>query len=198
ALTMAMSIVISGVVALTLTPVLCAMTLKPHAKNEQPRGLISFVNRFIKMVARRRANAVRFVLAILLGLGAGYGIYSLLHVEVIHELASEQIHLTPHGVPELWNSPEKIIGCVMAVLFFFTFRSMLSGSEPGEEKVRGPLGIFLHWFNRGVDLVTGGFVAIVSRIITRRLMTMLVIGCFGYGILVVNKVLTSGFIPLVG
>ena len=30
ALTMAMSIVLSGVVALTLTPVLCAMILKPH------------------------------------------------------------------------------------------------------------------------------------------------------------------------
>src|SRR6185436_3947949 len=82
ALTMAMSIVISGVVALTLTPVLCAMILKPHTKNEQQRGLISFVNRIIKMVARRRANALRFVLAILLGLGAGYVIYSLLHVEV--------------------------------------------------------------------------------------------------------------------
>ena len=31
-LTMAMSIVLSGVVALTLTPVLCAMILKPHTE----------------------------------------------------------------------------------------------------------------------------------------------------------------------
>ena len=32
-LTMAMSIVLSGVVALTLTPVLCAMLLKPHTSH---------------------------------------------------------------------------------------------------------------------------------------------------------------------
>ena len=31
-ITMAMSIVLSGVVALTLTPVLCAMILKPHGQ----------------------------------------------------------------------------------------------------------------------------------------------------------------------
>ncbi len=48
----------------------------------------------------------------------------------------------------------------------------------------------------GVEKVTGGYAAILSRIITRRLLTMLVIAAFGYGILVVNKVLPTGFIPL--
>ena len=194
ALTMAMSIVISGVVALTLTPVLCAMILKPHSKHEEQRGPIKLLNRFIKLLSGRYANAVRFVLAMALGLALGYGIFYALHnIEIIHELVSEQIALSKHGETPI---REIVIGSVMAVLFFFTFRSMLSGSEPGEEKVRGPLGIFLYWFNRGVDLVTGGFVAIVSRIITRRILTMVVIGCFSYGILLVNKVLPSGFIPL--
>jgi hydrophobic/amphiphilic exporter-1 (mainly G- bacteria), HAE1 family len=196
ALTMAMSIVLSGVVALTLTPVLCAMILKPHTKHAAERGLIPLLNRGIKFAAGSNANAVRLALAVILGLGAGYAFYELLHVEIIHELVSEQIQLTPHGRPEAWNSREKIIGVVMALLFILTFRSMLSGSEPGEEKVRGPLGIFLHYFNWGVDKVTNGFVAIVSRIITRRLLTIVVIGVFGYGILVVNQVLPSGFIPL--
>lgn len=193
-LTMAMSIVLSGVVALTLTPVLCAMILKPHTKHEEQRGPIKLLNRFIKLIAARYANALRFVLAVALGLAAGYGIfYLLVHVEVVHELVSEQIALSKH---DEWPIREIVISIVMAVLFILTFRSMLSGSEPGEDKVRGPLGIFLHWFNQGVELVTGGFVALVSRIITRRLMTMIVIGCFGYGILLVNKVLPSGFIPL--
>jgi len=195
-LTMAMSIVLSGVVALTLTPVLCAMILKPHTTHAAERGLIPVLNRGIKRVSGRYANAVRFVLAVLLGSAAGYGIYELLHVEIVHELVSEQISLTKHGVPEAWTSPERIIGLVMAVLFILTFRSMFSGSEPGEEKVRGPMGMFLGVFNKGVDLVTNGFVAIVGMIITRRLMTMIVVGCFAYGILVVNKVLPSGFIPL--
>jgi multidrug efflux pump subunit AcrB len=54
----------------------------------------------------------------------------------------------------------------------------------------------LHLFDRAVVLVTGGYVAIVDRIVVRRVLTMVVIGAFGYGIMVVNKVLPSGFIPL--
>lgn len=196
ALTMAMSIVLSGVVALTLTPVLCAMILKPHTKHASERGLIPVLNRGIKAVAGSKANAVRLVLSIVLGIFCGYLVYELIHVEVVHELISEQIALTHHGHPEAWNSREKIIGLVMAVLFILTFRSMFSGSEPGEVKVRGPLGIFLHYFNWGVDVVTNGFVAIVSKIITRRLLTLAVVGGFAYAILVVNQVLPSGFIPL--
>ncbi len=96
-LTMAMSIVLSGVVALTLTPVLCAMLLKPHAT----------------------------------------------HVG--------------------W---------------------------------RGPLAMLLHLFDRGVERVTGGYAAILRRIVTRRALTMLVISGFAYGIFVVNTQLSSGFIPL--
>lgn len=188
ALTMAMSIVLSGVVALTLTPVLCAMILKPHSNHEQQRGLIGFVNRVIRKSTGRYANVLRGLLSLALGLGAGYGIYELLHIEFVHELVSEQFHLT--------ETRTLVISGVMAVLFIFTFRSMFSGSEPGEKKKRGPLGIFLHLFDRGVEKVTGGFVAIVSRIVSRRLLTMLVIGGFGYGILLVNEVLPSGFIPL--
>lgn len=196
ALTMAMSIVLSGVVALTLTPVLCAMILKPHTKHASERGLVPWLNRGIKVAAGSKANAARLALAVILGLAAGYAFYLLLHVEFIHELVSEQIQLTHHGHAEAWNSREKIIGVILAVLFIFTFRSMLSGSEPGEVKIRGPLGIFLHYFNWGVDVVTNGFVVLVSAIITRRLLTMAVIGAFTYGILLVNQVLPSGFIPL--
>ncbi len=187
-LTMAMSIVLSGVVALTLTPVLCAMILKPHTKHVEQRGLIGLLNRGIKRAAGKGANAVRGVLAILLGLGVGYGIFRLLEVEIVHELVSEQMTLT--------ETKMIVIGGVVAVLAILTFRSMFSGSEPGEEKKRGPLGIFVHQFNRGVDVVTNGFVALVSLIITRRVLTMLVIGGFGYAILLVNQVLPSGFIPL--
>jgi HAE1 family hydrophobic/amphiphilic exporter-1 len=95
-LTMAVSIVLSGIVALTLTPVLCAMILKPH---------------------------------------------------------------DPH-------------------------------------KKRGPLALFLHLFDRGVEKVTGGYAAILRGIITLRLLTMLVIAGFSVGIFLVNNVLPSGFIPL--
>lgn len=187
ALTMAMSIVISGVVALSLTPVLCAMILKPHSSGEKPRGLLGMVNRGITMVGGRYAFVIRGILSVVLGLGAGAGLYYLLQVEIVHELVSEQFPLT--------ETRSWIISGVVALLAIFTVRAWISGSD-GSEKKRGPLGMFLHLFDRGVEKVTEVYAAIVGRIITRRVLTMLVIGGFGYGILVVNRVLPSGFIPL--
>jgi HAE1 family hydrophobic/amphiphilic exporter-1 len=96
-LTMAMAIVLSGVVALTLTPVLCAMLLKPHTTH------------------------------------VGF---------------------------------------------------------------RGPLALFLHMFDRAVERVTGGYAVILRQIVTRRVLTMGTITGFGYGIVLVNTQLSSGFIPL--
>ena len=96
-LTMATSIVLSGVVALTLTPVLCAMILKPHS---------------------------------------------------------------------------------------------------GPKKIRGPLALLLHIFDRGVEKVTGGYAGVLRRIVTLRMVTMMVIGGFCFAIYLVNTKLPSGFIPL--
>jgi HAE1 family hydrophobic/amphiphilic exporter-1 len=66
----------------------------------------------------------------------------------------------------------------------------------GQVKPRGPLGMLLHVFDRGVEKVTGGYAAFLRRIVTQRLLTMLIIGGFGAGIYLVNTLLPSGFIPL--
>ena len=186
-LTMAMSIVISGVVALSLTPVLCAMILKPHGVNEAERGLIGFVNRFLKKMAGRFAFLPRALLCIVLGLAVGGGVYYVLQIEIVHEVLSEQIDLSEDRL--------RIIAGVVAVVAILSFRAAFSGSD-GSRKVRGPLGIFLRLFDRAVEKVTGAYAGILGLVITRRIMTIVVIGLFGYGILVVNKVLPSGFIPL--
>ena len=187
-LTMAMSIVLSGLVALTLTPVLCAMILRPHTKHQEHGPVLSFLNRCTKGIAGRNANVLRNVLAVLLGLGAGYGFYYLLNIHIVHELVSEQFPLTEERT--------KIIAGVMALLFILTFRSMLSGSEPSEKKIRGPLGMFLHFFNQCVEKVTSGHAGILRLLVPRRVFTMLVVSGFGYGIFFVNGLLPSGFIPL--
>ena len=160
-LTMAMSIVLSGVVALTLTPVLRAMILRPH-KNDQKQGaVLGLLNRCFKGIAGRYANALRNVLAVLLGLGAGYGFYHVLNIHIIHELVSEQFPLT--------EDRTKIISGVMVLLFVLTFRSMLSGSEPSEKKIRGPLGMFLHFFNQCVENVTSAYARILRLLVPRRI-----------------------------
>lgn len=65
-ITMASSIVISAIVALTLTPVLCAMILKPHdhgkgKRNLLTRGLDAFNRGFDKLTNRYVAVLKRFV-----------------------------------------------------------------------------------------------------------------------------------------
>lgn len=191
-LTMAMAIVLSGVVALTLTPVLCAMLLKPHSNHGQETGPIAWSFRFLNCcltkIAGRFAFVLRGILAVLAGVGAGMGIYYLLKVEVVFHLVSEQVPLTDRN--------SIIVSSIIGLLSIFTMRSLLSGSDASNPKKRGPLGIFLYWFNQGVEMVTFGYAAILGKIVTLRLITLLVIGGFCYGIFVVNKVLPSGFIPL--
>jgi len=81
-LTMATSIVLSGVVALTLTPVLCAMILKPHTGHVKKRGplaiLLHLFDRGVEKVTGRYASIVRRIVTrraltsfVILGFGVG-------------------------------------------------------------------------------------------------------------------------------
>ena len=187
ALTMAMSIVLSGVVALTLTPVLCAMILCPHSDYDSPRGLAGFVNRGTRRLGGKSAPVLRGLISVILGLAVAYGVYELLHVELIHEVISEQIELT--------DQRSLIIAGLVAVLAILSFWAAFSGGD-GAKKQKGPLGLFLHLFDRAVEKVTSIYAGVLGLIITRRILTLLIIGAFGYGILIVNETLPTGFIPL--
>ncbi|MEZ6095593.1 MAG: efflux RND transporter permease subunit [Pirellulaceae bacterium] len=186
-LTMAMSIVLSGVVALSLTPVLCAMILKPHDGSERKRGLIPRINNGISGLGRRGATVARFLLCVLFGAAIGAGVFYLLKVEIVHEVISEQLELTSFRMIA--------IAAVVGVLAALSLRSTLSGTD-GSKKAKGPIGFFLYLFDRAVEQVTRVYAVMVGGIITRRILTIVIIGVFGYGILLVNKVLPSGFIPL--
>jgi hydrophobic/amphiphilic exporter-1 (mainly G- bacteria), HAE1 family len=129
-ITMATSIVLSGVVALTLTPVLCAMILKPHG----------FVPK-------------RGWLGTLMMIIVGGAMVVLLNFLIYH----------------LWGWP----GLAMNVLPF----------------VRKP-------FDRAVEKVTEGFAAFLRPIVARRLLTLVCIGGFVVGVVLVNTQLPAGFIPL--
>ena len=127
-ITMAASIVLSGVVALTLTPVLCAMILEPpkHGQPRTPGGLYRVAYRYIDRLSEARANRIR-----------------------------------------RWLDNDK----------------------------RGPIGMLVHWFDAGVEKTIGFYAAIVRRIISRRLLTVVLIAGSVFGIVTVNEILPSGFIP---
>ncbi|HEY7309166.1 MAG TPA: efflux RND transporter permease subunit [Gemmataceae bacterium] len=129
-ITMATSIILSGLVALTLTPVLCAMILRPHGNHAKTQGLLLVIVLY----------ALGGLLVILLNVLVWY----------------------------LWGN----WGFLLNLLPF----------------VRRP-------FDWLVEKVTGGYAAILRRIVTRRTLTMAVVGAFAAGIAFVNIKLPSGFIP---
>ena len=136
-ITMATSIILSGLVALTLTPVLCAMILRPHTHTDthanhvkKPRGL---------------------------GVTLLFAVGGLLVLGVVTYLA----YL-------LWGP----LGFLFILLPFVQ-----------------------RYFDRAVQMVTSGYAAILGRIVTRRTLTLAVVGSFAAGIVVVNGQLKTGFIP---
>ncbi len=89
-----------------------------------------------------------------------------------------------------------MLATVVGILLTMAFRAKLAEGDGTMTKKLGPLGLFLHGFNFAVERVTDLYAAILGRIVTRRLLTILFISGFCVGIFVVNEVLPSGFIPL--
>ncbi|MCA9029930.1 MAG: efflux RND transporter permease subunit, partial [Planctomycetaceae bacterium] len=199
-LTMAMSIILSGVVALTLTPVLCAMLLKHETGNEKPplaKRFFGLLDHGIRSTSGDYAFIVRTIVIVLLGASVGYGFYQLLNQHAVADQLNHILVGESHEGKVAITPTSTIVGSVVIGLFaMLMFRSWLSGHETGAAKKRGPLGMFLHVFDVAVEKVTSGYAGILSRIVRLRIATLLVVGLFGYGILMVNNVLPSGFIPL--
>lgn len=185
-ITMASAIVLSGLVALTLTPVLCAMLLRPHG-HHRGGGLLGLINKRLGKIAGPRAAAARTVVSVLLGLCVGAVVMLALGNHVVNALVSEQLKLTKVRIG--------VIAALVTVLAYFSFRASFSGSDGGVKK-RGPIGAFVYRFDRAVERVTRLYASIVRRIISRRLFTIAFIAAACFGIIAVNKVLPSGFIPL--
>jgi hydrophobic/amphiphilic exporter-1 (mainly G- bacteria), HAE1 family len=135
--TMAAAIVLSGVVALTLTPVLCAMILKPHEHPDASHRSVKGPRRF-----------------------KTFAIYALLGLPVLAGLT--------YLAYKLWGP----VGLLLLVVPF----------------VQRP-------FSRGVDIVTNLYAGMLGPIVTRRMVTLGVIGVFAIGIVAVNTKMASGFIP---
>jgi len=140
-ITMATCIMLSGLVALTLTPVLCAIILKPHTPSHTNH------TDHTNHVKKRRGLQV-----ILLYVCGG-----LLVLGPITYLGYY-----------LWGP----VGLLLILVPFL--------QRP---------------FDRAVEKVTGGYAGILRRIVTRRGLSMAVVGGFAAGIFVVNLGLPTGFIP---
>lgn len=147
-ITMATSIILSGLVALTLTPVLCAMILKPH------------------------------------------------------EHAHDHGHGDGHHAPGHAPVPKKRRSIFKLLLVAVGGLAILGGMTYMAYELWGPVGFLLlalplvrKPFDRAVEMVTNIYGGILKRIITRRVLTLGVVGGFVAGVVMVNTQLSTGFIP---
>ncbi|WP_448529615.1 efflux RND transporter permease subunit [Raineya sp.] len=72
---------------------------------------------------------------------------------------------------------------------------ILKPHNPHHSHRRSPVQIFLDWFNRNFERLTGKYTKVLSLIVNRRLLTFGILAAFGFGIFAVNQTLPAGFIP---
>ena len=73
--------------------------------------------------------------------------------------------------------------------------AILLKNTHGQHKKKTPINLFLNWFNRTFDRVTGKYEKFLGLIVNRRTLTFGILILFGLGIMGINKVLPAGFIP---
>nr|WP_322624820.1 efflux RND transporter permease subunit [uncultured Flavobacterium sp.] len=89
-----------------------------------------------------------------------------------------------------------VISAIIALTLTPVLCAMLLKNHHGHAKKSTIFTRALDSFNRGFDKLTGGYVAILKRIVSRRVFTFLVLIAFCIGTYLVNQSLPSGFIPI--
>ncbi|HEX2571855.1 MAG TPA: efflux RND transporter permease subunit [Polyangia bacterium] len=88
-----------------------------------------------------------------------------------------------------------IISGVVALTLTPVLCAMILKSHHGTSHRRTPIGAFLDLFNRAFERVAGRYVGLLRQIVTRRVVTFVMLLGFALGILAVNARLPSGFVP---
>lgn len=88
-----------------------------------------------------------------------------------------------------------VISGIVALSLTPVLCAMLLKNTHGQKKRNTPISLFIRGFNLVFEKITGRYTSFVSLIVTRRIVTLLVIGGFVFGTFIVNKTLPAGFIP---
>jgi HAE1 family hydrophobic/amphiphilic exporter-1 len=73
--------------------------------------------------------------------------------------------------------------------------AMILKNTHGKPKRKTPISMFIDWFNRSFEKITGKYTGLLRLIVNRRVITFGILIAFGFGIVGVNKILPAGFIP---
>ncbi|MGQ9806265.1 MAG: efflux RND transporter permease subunit [Chlorobiales bacterium] len=88
-----------------------------------------------------------------------------------------------------------ILSGVIALTLTPVLCAMILKNTHGKPHRKTPISIFIDWFNRNFENITGKYTNLLTRIVDRRLVTFVVLAVFCFGIYIIDKVLPSGFIP---
>lgn len=88
-----------------------------------------------------------------------------------------------------------VISAIIALTLTPVLCAMLLKNHHGHQKKKNILTKGLDAFNRGFDKLTGRYVGVLKRIVSRRWLTFFILIAFCIGTYLVNQVLPSGFIP---
>jgi len=88
-----------------------------------------------------------------------------------------------------------IISAVVALSLAPVLCAMILKNTHGQPKRKTPVSLFIDAFNFVFEKATGRYIQVLNVVITRRIVTVLVLAGFSFGIYSVNLTLPSGFIP---
>lgn len=88
-----------------------------------------------------------------------------------------------------------ILSGVVALTLTPVLCAMILKNNHGKPKRKSPVNMFIDWFNRKFEKLTGRYTALLAIIANRKFVTWGLLLAFAIGIFFVNKTLPSGFIP---
>ena len=88
-----------------------------------------------------------------------------------------------------------VLSGVVALTLTPVLCAMILKNNHGKPRRKSPVNLFIDWFNRKFEKLTGRYTSLLGVIANRRLVTYGMLGAFALGIFFVNKKLPSGFIP---
>jgi HAE1 family hydrophobic/amphiphilic exporter-1 len=88
-----------------------------------------------------------------------------------------------------------IISAIVALTLTPVLCAMMLKNNHGKTRRKSPINKFLDWFNRSFEKLTGKYAGILKLIVNRRAVTFGILFVFSLGIIGVNRVLPSGFVP---
>lgn len=87
-----------------------------------------------------------------------------------------------------------VISAIVALTLTPVLCAILLKNNHGKSK-KSPIDRFIIWFNKRFERLTGKYVAILNKIVARRIVTFGILAAFCAGIYFTNEVLPAGFIP---